>query len=259
MQDANWNVTSNLNSAGIVEERYGYHPYGTAFVLTSDLAPRSSSDFASDRGFATYIQDVETGLLCVRRRNYVTVLGTWVQREPLGYSKEDGFNLYQYCQSCPASAGDPSGQNVLFCIPIGKLSKPEAIGGLTLGGTSDLAPQVPVEYIVCKKVLQAVCACERSVWRTTWCIGLWRYKEVVSVPGTIEVVGRAHVRGKMDGEQITPWDQLDFPADAISFLTGGSPEFRFTKILVEPEKARQACNSPGVKWDKPRWHVPGCA
>ena len=46
LQDANWNVTALVNTAGVVQERSIYSPYGAATLLNSDWSSRMSSPFA---------------------------------------------------------------------------------------------------------------------------------------------------------------------------------------------------------------------
>jgi len=105
IQDANWSMISIAGTGGTVQERYGYHPYGTTVVLTAVFGPRSTSAFDWETTFAGYRS--EDGFYKVRHRVYHPYAGTWLQRDPLGYS--NGPNLYQYCKSMPSVSTDPSG------------------------------------------------------------------------------------------------------------------------------------------------------
>ena len=74
-----------------------------------------------------YYWETSTELFHVRNRVYLTSLGTWIQRDPVGYS--DSTNLYQYVSSNPINASDPTG---LF----GPLAG--CIAGAVIGGVGSL-------------------------------------------------------------------------------------------------------------------------
>jgi len=46
IHDANWNVTSLVNTSGSVQERYVYDPFGTPSFKDSNYGSRSSSLYA---------------------------------------------------------------------------------------------------------------------------------------------------------------------------------------------------------------------
>jgi RHS repeat-associated protein len=105
----------------VVQERYGYHPYGTPVVLTGAFAFRASSDFHWETMFAGYRYDEEISHYQVRNRVLSGTTGRWLQRDPLGYT--DTFNLYEYVASSPVRSLDPSGRGlewVLFVITVSK-------------------------------------------------------------------------------------------------------------------------------------------
>jgi RHS repeat-associated protein len=107
LQDANWNLTAVANNSGIIQERFGYDSYGTAFALTDLFAPRASSQFDWDSRFAGYRYDSESRFYLVRHRVFAPLIG-WIQRDPLA----DSVNFYDYARSNPVGFTDPSG---LYC------------------------------------------------------------------------------------------------------------------------------------------------
>jgi hypothetical protein len=101
---------------------------------------------------------------------------------------------------------------------------------------------------------------ERDVFRG-WCFYLHWEKEVTSVCGTMQiwgVIGVSQGLFHQDGGEAQSWSAFDAPSGVVGFLTGGAPELQFTPVLGDRVKADQACNSPGVRWDTPRLHVPDC-
>ena len=108
LQDANFNVTAMMDSAGTVVERYAYTPYGEVTVLDADFSvDHNGSDNGNEYLYTGRRLDPETGLQLNRNRFYHAPLGRWVNRDPSGYI--DGYNLYEYVQSSPMTSVDPSG------------------------------------------------------------------------------------------------------------------------------------------------------
>ncbi len=107
LQDANWNVTSVIDSTGTIQERYNYAAYGTATFLTPTFGARSTSSFDWETLYAGYRYDAATSLFAVRNRVYSAVLGVWVQRDPIG--RPSGSNICEYVESRPINFFDPSG------------------------------------------------------------------------------------------------------------------------------------------------------
>ncbi|KPK48588.1 MAG: hypothetical protein AMK72_06560 [Planctomycetes bacterium SM23_25] len=115
--DANFNVTSLVETDGDVVERYVYDPYGKVTVLHgADDADGQVTEWDEDTGgsdwdneilFCGYRYDPETALYHVRHRMYHATLGRWLQRDPLGYV--DGMGLYEYVGSGPLGTTDPMG------------------------------------------------------------------------------------------------------------------------------------------------------
>jgi RHS repeat-associated protein len=106
-QDANFNTTSLVDSAGTVVERYAYDPYGKVHIFDSNWNSRVSSSFGQEVLFGGYRRDPETGICLARYRNYHPPLGVWLQRDPAGYA--GGMNLYEYVSSNSLRFFDPWG------------------------------------------------------------------------------------------------------------------------------------------------------
>lgn len=106
--DANHNVTALFDaSAGNIQERYIYEPYGKVQVYDRIWGTRSSSTYENPIQFGGYFRDAETGLNYARSRYDNVSTGGWQQRDVGGYI--DGGNLYQYVRSNPVHHTDPSG------------------------------------------------------------------------------------------------------------------------------------------------------
>jgi RHS repeat-associated protein len=107
--DANFNVTTLVDTGGAAVERYIYSPYG---VLTIHDATWSNIRSASSYDIAyTYTGrrlDGETGLYYYRHRVYHARLGRFGSRDPIGYAGGD-LSLYLYAVSNPSTFWDPSG------------------------------------------------------------------------------------------------------------------------------------------------------
>ncbi|MBC8874772.1 MAG: RHS repeat-associated core domain-containing protein [Planctomycetes bacterium] len=114
LADANWNATSVVAPDGAVVERYAYCAYGYTEVLTSSFANRVTSQHAWEVRYAGYRWDIESGLHCVRHRFYLSILGSWIQRDPLGYA--EGPNIYEYASGNPINGTDAHGLRVDIII-----------------------------------------------------------------------------------------------------------------------------------------------
>jgi RHS repeat-associated protein len=133
-QDANFNLTAITDTGGTVVERYGFDPYGNRTIYDGSWTPQSTSGYSWVVGFQGLVQDSETSLIYVRNRYLHSMLGIWMQRDPLGihhitrssaqcsFNLGDeliqrsaiGMNLYQVEESNPITNTDPSG---LFIFP----------------------------------------------------------------------------------------------------------------------------------------------
>src|SRR5207237_467430 len=92
-QDANWNVTAVLNTAGVVQERYVEDPYGQASTLAPDWSARGSSSFAWNYLHQGGRYDSTSGLYDFRSRAYSQALGRFVSQDPASFAGGDA-NLY---------------------------------------------------------------------------------------------------------------------------------------------------------------------
>jgi RHS repeat-associated protein len=98
------NVTSIINTSGTVQERYGYNAFGTSRVMNASFVVQSSSSYNWETRFAAYRWDSESGLYQVRYRYYHPLLGTWINRDPIG--EDGGINLYIYINNTPTGFVD---------------------------------------------------------------------------------------------------------------------------------------------------------
>jgi RHS repeat-associated protein len=115
-QDANWNVTAVVNTAGAVQERYVYDPYGKPTVLDPNTwQSRSGSQFGWVYLHQGGRYDGNSGLYYYRNRDLSPTLGRWMEQDPASYA--DSMNLYTYLDSQPATTIDPSG-DLPILIPI---------------------------------------------------------------------------------------------------------------------------------------------
>jgi len=109
MQDANWNVSGVADNAGAVQERHAYQSYSYPEYFDGDFNPRDSSISLWDRLFEGYVWDRDIEVYLARNR-VLDSRGTWVQRDPIGYSSGDP-NLYRFERSSPVAYTDPFGQS----------------------------------------------------------------------------------------------------------------------------------------------------
>lgn len=109
LQDANFNVTAVTDSAGAVQERYAYAPYGEVTFLNPDFTAKSTSTIGNTHLYTGRERDPETGLQLNRERYYASHLGRWLTRDPIDYG--GGANLYEYTDSRPILHLDPYGRN----------------------------------------------------------------------------------------------------------------------------------------------------
>ncbi|MEZ6129146.1 MAG: RHS repeat-associated core domain-containing protein [Planctomycetaceae bacterium] len=106
LQDANWNVTSLIDTSGTVQQRFNYDAYGMPEFLTSGFAASANTkDF--EVLYAGYRFENATTLFHVRNRVLNVALGCWVQRDPIGLAF--AYNLYAYVDLAPLNQIDPSG------------------------------------------------------------------------------------------------------------------------------------------------------
>ena len=161
-------VTALVNTAGAVQERYGYDGFGLQRVMDASFGARAASLYDWETGFGAYRLDTESGLCQVRHRFYHPKLGRWTGRDPLGMLGQASSvgasfpaNSYAYVGSRPINLRDESGlkavttkvskNTVPLVIPIDShvfLS----IGGATcgywpIGGWKVLAMLLPFMWV----------------------------------------------------------------------------------------------------------------
>lgn len=108
--DANFNVTSIITASSqvpTVVERFQYDAYGAKTTLNASWATITDA-YAFRHGFAGGKQDLATGRVHFRNRDYDPVLARWISRDPIGYIGSE-WNLYEYVGSNPVNRQDPSG------------------------------------------------------------------------------------------------------------------------------------------------------
>ncbi len=109
VNDANFNVTALLDTAGDALERYVYSPYGVATIYDATWTnTRSTSSYANVTLYTGRELDPETGLYSYRNRYYSAELGRFVSRDRIGDEGGD-VNLYCYVGNRPIGSVDPLG------------------------------------------------------------------------------------------------------------------------------------------------------
>ena len=108
LADANFNVTTLVDTAGDAVERYLYEPYGVLSVMDGGFDDRLTTSFANSCTFTGRIYDPEAGLYYYRSRYYSCLLGRFLGRDPIGYWG-NSYNLNQYAGVRVLSLLDPFG------------------------------------------------------------------------------------------------------------------------------------------------------
>lgn len=160
-QDANWNVTSLIDTAGTVVERVLYDSYGRHTLFNAAWsATQASTLYANEELFTGYRLNPESGLYQIRNREYHPTLGRWIQRDPMGY--HDGMNLYEYAASGPIDSFDPSGlQHVELPTKYSKHLNP-------IQNPYSLKPEEIYGYTDAFFIIDAVCTkCDNNCYRST--------------------------------------------------------------------------------------------
>jgi RHS repeat-associated protein len=116
LQNANFNVTSLVDTLGTVQERYDYDPFGAFTVLAANWTTRGTSNY----GWVIFHEggryDFATGLFAFRERDYSSTLGRWLENDPLGLNAGD-TNLYRSLSDNPTGNVDPLGMDDLVTVP----------------------------------------------------------------------------------------------------------------------------------------------
>jgi len=130
LHDLLYRATALTNASGAIVEAYDSDAYGNTIIFTGPGADGvwfTDDDVQSNYGvneiiFCGYRYDPETGLYYVRNRTYSTVLGRWLQRDPLQYV--NGANTYQFVMSNPVGNVDPTGESAAPFLPPGFVGPP---------------------------------------------------------------------------------------------------------------------------------------
>jgi RHS repeat-associated protein len=132
LNDANFNVTGLLDTAGDAVERYVYSPYGVATIYDATWTnSRSASSYDNVTLYTGRELDAETGLYYYRNRYYSADLGRFVSRDPIGYEGGD-VNVYRYIGSNPSIRTDPEGKDYGECKMFDTICKRKGSSGSTL-------------------------------------------------------------------------------------------------------------------------------
>jgi len=109
LADANFNVTTLLDTSGDAVERYIYDPYGTVTIYDATWSStRGTSSYENTVLYTGREYDPETGLYYNRHRVFVAALGTFISRDPVRYQGSP-WNLYRYVRNSPLDGRDPMG------------------------------------------------------------------------------------------------------------------------------------------------------
>jgi RHS repeat-associated protein len=115
LNDANFNVTTLVDTNGDAVERYVYSPYGAALVYDGTWAnTRTTSSYDNVVLFTGREYDCETGLYYYRNRYYSPQLGSFVSRDPIDFEAGD-LNLFRYVGNAPLVRTDPTGEH-WYCL-----------------------------------------------------------------------------------------------------------------------------------------------
>ncbi|TVS19588.1 MAG: RHS repeat-associated core domain-containing protein, partial [Planctomycetaceae bacterium] len=173
LNDANFNVTALLNTAGDAVERYVYSPYGVVTIYDATWTnSRSASTYANVTLYTGRELEAEIGLYYYRNRYYGAELGRFVSRDVIGYVAGD-TSLCHYCGN-PLIATDSTGTMCTLQTG-GAVNRRSVIrataGGLDLGG--GLSPTLyhgfPTHVLACSRTQSVTglyeCCCGWGPWK----------------------------------------------------------------------------------------------
>ncbi len=108
LQDANYNVSCLIDTAGDAQERYEYTPYGVRTIFDGSFSTTlNTSAYGLAFGHQGLMHDQESGMVYNRNRHLNTILGRFMSRDPMGYV--DTNSLYEYVGNNPLSRLDAAG------------------------------------------------------------------------------------------------------------------------------------------------------
>ena len=91
--DANFNVTTLVDTGGDAVERYLYEPYGKETIYDGSWgSTRSASSYGNVVRYTGREWDGETGIYCYRRRLLHMTLGRFIGRDPLRPSRSTKYS-----------------------------------------------------------------------------------------------------------------------------------------------------------------------
>ncbi|MEO8493493.1 MAG: RHS repeat-associated core domain-containing protein [Planctomycetota bacterium] len=109
LQDANFIVTTLVDTTRTALERYVYDPYGALTIYNADWSATSTtSQFGNVYTFTGRRLDWETSLQYYRTRYFSNQLGRFVSRDPILYEGSK-WNVYGYVGNSPLLRVDPFG------------------------------------------------------------------------------------------------------------------------------------------------------
>jgi RHS repeat-associated protein len=152
--DANFNITTLVDTSGDALERYVYTPYGVPTIYDATWSNvRSTSTYSNSYTYTGRQLDAETGLYLYRQRTYHGQLGRFLARDPIGYQGVRNLlpsraipahrnrlaglfelSVYRYVQNMPVNLVDPSGlDGSCTCTkPVGRVAPGGGICGVTM-------------------------------------------------------------------------------------------------------------------------------
>jgi RHS repeat-associated protein len=105
--DANWNVSSIMNTSGTAQERFIMDPFGSPTFLNANWSVIGSSAFAWTHLHQGGRFSGTASLYHFRNRDLSPNLGRWEKNDPIGYAGD--VNLYRFVANSPLNLLDPQG------------------------------------------------------------------------------------------------------------------------------------------------------
>ncbi|MGB0991496.1 MAG: RHS repeat domain-containing protein [Akkermansiaceae bacterium] len=95
--DAMGSKTAVTDTAGAIKERYAYTAFGQSRVMAADYSAKASSQYDWQMRFHGETRDHETGYYNYGYRYYDTVVGRFINRDPIG--ERGGLNVYAFVRN----------------------------------------------------------------------------------------------------------------------------------------------------------------